>query len=207
MMAKQVQMGDLDSFMQLVHRYAQFLRYTFDAGMQEMPLAISDSDANLEGRSLDALPRNMVVTLGKIQTFGLEWTAEFKLPLSFVVYRGLLSLRQIIPAPEIVEKLKIVRLGETNNLYDAVRHIINQTNTIRIEERHVILFNQIEKSFQEFAVQGKADGVRPILEYLQLIFENTAGGNAVLARQLISELSRDHPQAPEAIALGRALGK
>ncbi len=205
MMARQIQTGDFDFFMQLAHKYAHFLRITFDANLSAMPMAVADTDTNLEGKSLDALPRNMIVTASGIQVFDLEWVANMKLPLSYVLFRGLSTLRQIVTPTEIVEKLKIRRFGEVRTFGEALVRIINQMHLFQLESRHIYLFDQFEQTFLNFAVNS-AENFRSILEYLQIIFECLGRQDMDGARKFFIEMQKNNPQEPEVLALSRSLG-
>lgn len=205
MMARQIQTGDFNFFMQLVHKYAHFLRTTFATDLAEMPTVIAESDTNLEGRALDAIPRNIIVTGSGVEAFDLEWIANMKLPLSYVLFRGLQSLRQIVLSTEFVEKLKLRRFGEIKSFDEALMHVINQTHLFQLQRRHLMLFDQFERTFLNFAVRS-SENFRSLLEYLQITFECLGRKDLEGARKVFAEMRKNHPQEPEVLALSRSLG-
>jgi hypothetical protein len=181
--------------------------FEWKQGHKTLPFLTISGDREILGDALDAIPRNLMISNGVIKFFDNEWKSLIPLPLSYLLYRSILSLLSNIKPEKIIKKLALSRLTDLKTLEDLIIFLINQMNLFSpLNQRHVVIFQQFEQRFQEFAYTGKLSDENPsLLELYQKVKASFATGDYDNLKQTMLQLEKHYKNFPEVERLSSSL--
>lgn len=195
-----VKTGDIDYFIHILVRIASYWKSNFSwkqSPILSMPALIASDDEDLDGKALEALPRNMMLVKNSMQVFDLEWYARIPLPLSYLLFRSIRCLDSLIAPQRIIDLVGDSRLARVENFNQAIMALIERTGLVsKLNPEAAAFFHQFDARFLAFAF-GKECEQPSLLELYQLSKKEIAGGNQPAAEIAITRLNHVYGRRPE----------
>ncbi|MBD90752.1 MAG: hypothetical protein CL940_10465 [Deltaproteobacteria bacterium] len=169
-LVRAVETGDRESFFELTRAHCAAVRERFaEPSAEKMPHKTGPGDVHVDGRALDAIYGNFVRTPDGLEVFDLEWSAKTLLPLSFVVFRSLIQLRDVIAPGALAMGLDLEGLGRASTYEEMILLLMSQIGPVHtgLGPGHLKLFHDAEQALQRFAREGVRDDVAPPVLLLQ----------------------------------------
>jgi len=188
-----VEAGDRDAFFELTRAHAQSVTARFaEPGASAMPHKSGPGDVHLRGQALDAVYGNFVLTTTGLEVFDLEWSTTPLVPLSFVIFRSLMQLNDVIAPGELATRLDLAGLGPAGTYEEMVLLLLEQISPIRgLQMGHLKLFQDLERAFQRFVQEGdNPDIAPPALLLHQGVVTAQAHRDVAMARQVKAAMAR-----------------
>ena len=157
------------------------------------PAPDSNRPPDVDGRALDAIYGNFVQTSKGLEVFDLEWSTRTLLPLSFVVFRSLIQLRDVVAPGALAMGLDLAGLGPASTYEEMILLLLSKIGPVEsgLMMGHLKLFQDTEVAMQRFAREGARDDVAPPALLLhQGIVTAQARRDASMAQAVKSAMAR-----------------
>ncbi len=167
------------------------------------------NDREISGAALDSIPRNLIRTNTSLVFFDNEWTSNVPLPLSYLLYRSILSLSTIVKPETFIKLLPINVSQKINSLNDAIIALINEIKLFApLNKNHAMIFEQFEQRFMHFAHSGKLpSNNESLLELFQKIKCLYHSNDLRNAKSTIEQIKNKYGKLPEVQRLLNILSK
>ena len=205
-----LQNGAMDQFLTLQKLHAKSLLREFQfASNIDYPALLVEGDILLRGVAMDAIPQNTVMEGNEYRIFDLEWGVSTPLPMSFILFRGLVVLFQKTHPNTIYNRLRLDRYGLAANPspHALAAFFLNSLDLFSPFNAHSMkLVAAFERRFLEFAANGQvpAQGASLFELYHHAIAQHQAGDRDGYSRT-IAEMRAAYPDAAEPFRLESAL--
>lgn len=163
-LVRAVEAGDRDAFFGLARAHREAVQQHFALPIaSQMPHKTGPGDVHLDGRALDAIYGNFVQTPTGLEVFDLEWSTQTLVPLSFIVFRSLIQLRDVIAPGALLMGLDLAGLGPAATYEEMILLLMSKIGPVEsgLEMGHLKLFQDTEVALQRFAREGERDDVPP----------------------------------------------
>jgi SAM-dependent methyltransferase len=204
-LASNILSGNLNRVIETFQQLIKFWLDSFEWQLNNanMPMLTVSDDRDLCGGSLDAIPRNLIFSNGKLKFFDNEWKSSIPLPLSYLLYRSILNLFWAIKPGIVVQKLFPRLAAKIKTTKDLILVLINQINYFSpLSSRHILFFHQFENRFQQFAFNGTLAKNNPsLLELYQMVKIDSTENELVRMHQTEQLLNKYYNNLPEVESL------
>ena len=128
-----------------------------------MPHKTGPGDVHVDGRALDAIYGNFVLRPSGMEVFDLEWSTRTLLPLSFIIFRSLIQLRDVIAPGALAMRLDLAGLGPASTYEEMILLLLGRIGPVGsgLSMGHLKLFQDVEVALQRFAREGSLEEVAP----------------------------------------------
>ena len=163
-LVRAVEAGDRDGFFELARAHREAVRERFaEPNASELPHKTGPGDVHVDGRALDAIYGNFVQTPAGLEVFDLEWSTCTALPLSFIVFRSLIQLKDVVAPGALAMGLDLAGLGPAATYEEMILLLMSKIGPVEsgLQMGHLKLFQDTELALQRFAREGDRDDAPP----------------------------------------------
>jgi precorrin-6B methylase 2 len=190
--------GDLKTFLKILKSHASCLtrEFQFKTTASFAPL-LADRDTLLRGEALDAVPRNAVLEDDSCAVFDLEWQTALPIPLSYVLYRGLIEFFGPVRAEKISRAFRLPEShgNRTVTTPEICLFFIKSLGLVGdIKDEAVAYIEAFEARLHQFMSTGQvATDALSLFEKYHLAIALYEQGRSAEFQQLVAEIRESHP--------------
>ena len=180
-----------EAFFSYLQEYANYLEREH-AVVTATPGICGDGDVYINGNALDVHTGNIVIEKdGAWKEFDNEWRANYMLPLSLIIYRGMTNLLYSVGIHRIVHNFELEGVNSASTKHDVLVLIIKQLKQMKgITSNSCKLFDEFEQSFRSFAF--RKEDTHWFIELYVSFFENIHTNNRAGIIAVLGELKNSY---------------